>query len=206
VGSALVELRPGLHRWTAVHPDASPAPAPGSPADWGPEVGCVAYEAPGALVLVDPLVPGDRPELLAELDALVERHGRRVAILTTLAFHRRSRDVLAARYGASTSRARTALPEGVETIRIPGAGETMVWLPSPRALVPGDRLLGDDRGGLRLSPESWLRYLPSGMGRRELREALRPLLDRPVELVLVSHGEPVLEHGRAAIAAALERA
>jgi hypothetical protein len=82
----------------------------------------------------------------------------------------------------------------------------MVWLPSPRALVPGDRLLGDDRGGLRLSPESWLRYLPSGMGRRELREALRPLLDRPVELVLVSHGEPVLEHGRAAIAAALERA
>jgi hypothetical protein len=44
------------------------------------------------------------------------------------------------------------------------------------------------------------------MGRRELREALRPLLDLPVELVLVSHGEPVLEHGRAAIAAALERA
>ena len=43
------------------------------------------------------------------------------------------------------------------------------------------------------------------MKQAELRESLRPLLDLPVELVLVSHGEPVLENGREAIAAALER-
>jgi hypothetical protein len=201
--SWLAELRPGLHRWRAEHPDADPSAAAGSPADWGPEVGCVAYEAADALLLVDPLVPDDRGDLLRALDDLVERHGRPVTIVTTLKFHRRSRDVLAARYGATTSRAREALPAGVETLQVRGAGETMVWLPEPRALVPGDRLLGDDEGGLRLCPDSWLRYLPSGMRQAELREALRPLLDLPVELVLVSHGEPVLSGGREAIAAAL---
>jgi hypothetical protein len=199
----LTGLAPGLFRWTAIHPDADPSPDPGSPADWGPYVGSVAYAASDAFVLVDPLVPGDRPKLQAALDALASEHEQPVAILTTLGFHRRSRDELAGRYGASTSRARKTLPQGVETVVIAGAGETMVWLPEPRALVPGDRLLGDDEGGLRLCPDSWLRYLPSGMRRAELREALRPLLDLPVELVLVSHGEPVLKGGREAIARAL---
>lgn len=200
----LLELAPGLHRWTARHPDAEPNPDPGSPADWGPDVGCVAYEAPDALVLVDPLVPDDREDLLDALDALVRRHGRRVAILTTLQFHRRSREELAERYDASTSRARENLPTGVETVQVEGAGETMVWLPEPRALVPGDRLLGADGDGLRLCPNSWLRYLPSGMRAPKLREALRPLLDLPVEMVLVSHGEPVLSGGHDAIARALD--
>jgi len=202
---AIQQLRPGLHRWTAVHPDAEPVPTTGSPDDWGPDVASIAYEAPDALLLVDPLVPGDRSELLEELDSLVARHGQPVVIVTTLQFHRRSRDELAHRYDASTSRARKNLPRDVETVVIQNAGETMVWLPKVRALIPGDRLLGDDeRGGVRLCPDSWLRYLPSGMRRAELREALRPLLELPVELVLVSHGEPVLEGGREAIAKALK--
>jgi hypothetical protein len=33
---------------------------------------------------------------------------------------------------------------------------------------------------------------------------LRPLLDLPVEMVLVSHGEPVLRDGRNALARALK--
>jgi len=37
----------------------------------------------------------------------------------------------------------------------------------------------------------------------DLREALAPLLELPVDRVLVSHGEPVLENGREAIARAL---
>jgi hypothetical protein len=201
--SELRELRSGLYRWAADHPDAYPSRTPGSVDDWGPEVGSVAYSAPGELVLVDPLVPPGRPGLKAELDDLVRWHGEPVRILTTLKWHRRSRDELAERYGASTSRAQATLPEGVETITIRGAGETMVWLPRPRALVPGDRLLGDDKGGLRLCPDSWLRYLPSGMRQAELREALRPLLELPVELVLVAHGEPLLAGGREAIARAL---
>jgi glyoxylase-like metal-dependent hydrolase (beta-lactamase superfamily II) len=202
--SALRELRRGLYRWTAPHPDAEADPQAGSPADWGPDVGSVAYAAREALVLVDPLVPADRSDLARELDELVRSHGRPVVILTTLQFHRRSRDELAACYGASTSRAKKALPEGVETIQIRGAGETMVWLPEQRALIPGDRLLGGDSGGLRLCPDSWLRYLPSKMTQAQLRKALGPLLELPVEMVLVSHGEPVLRGGREALVQALD--
>jgi hypothetical protein len=199
---ALVELWPGLFRWEASHPDANPDPDPDSPADWGPDVGSVAYVAADALVLVDPLVPADRPDVQGPLDELAG--GRPVVILTTLGFHSRSRNELAERYGASTSRAKRSLPAGVETVQIKGAGETMIWLPEPRALIPGDRLLGDDSGGLRLCPESWLRYLPSGMRHAGLRKALRPLLDLPVEMVLISHGTPVLSGGRDAIATAID--
>ena len=43
------------------------------------------------------------------------------------------------------------------------------------------------------------------MRRDDLRTVLEPLLDLPVELVLVSHGEPVLRDGCAAVARALTR-
>jgi glyoxylase-like metal-dependent hydrolase (beta-lactamase superfamily II) len=107
------------------------------------------------------------------------------------------------RFDATTSRAKPSLPQDVETVTIPRAGETMVWLPDPGALVPGDRLLGDDRGGLRMCPPGWLRYLEPGLSYEELREELRSLLELPVEMVLVSHGKPVLQGGRAAIERAL---
>jgi hypothetical protein len=194
----LSEIRPGLHRWTAPHPDYEPDPEPDSPADWPEQVGCVAYEAPDTLVLIDPLVPD---ELWPALDRLAD--GRPVAVLTTIGFHRRSRDAVAERYGATTSRAKKTLPSGVETITIPRAGETMVWIPEHAALVPGDRILGGRDGGLRICPPSWLRYLSTGITGDQLREALRPLLDLPVELVLVSHGEPVVSGGRDALARAL---
>ena len=68
-------------------------------------------------------------------------------------------------------------------------------------LVPGDVLLGDGHGGIRLCPESWL---PEGVGHTELAASLEPLLELPVERVLVSHGEPVLENGREVLASCLE--
>jgi hypothetical protein len=37
----------------------------------------------------------------------------------------------------------------------------------------------------------------------QLKQGLRPLLELPVELVLVSHGEPVLADGQRALATAL---
>ena len=95
------------------------------------------------------------------------------------------------------------MPDGVEPFEVPRAGETMFWLPEHRALVPGDRILGDGAGGLRVCPDSWLRYLGNGLTGAELRESLRPLLDLPVESVLVSHGEPVLSRGREALERAL---
>jgi hypothetical protein len=201
----LDEIRPGLWRWTARHPEWRPGAKPESPADWPPAVGCVACAVPDRFVFIDPLVPGDRgeEEFWRIVGGLIRAQGAPVSVLTTIKWHRRSRDEFVERFGASASRARSQLPDGVETVPIRGAGETMVWLPEHRALIPGDRLLGDGRGGLRLCPESWLGYLSTGLTLAGLRDALQPLLDLPVETVLVSHGEPVLSGGRDAVARAL---
>lgn len=205
-GFPLLAIRPSLLRWTARHPAWRPGAKPESPADWPPDVGCVAYLAPDAFVLIDPLVPaGSEARFWSAMDVLIAAYRQRVVVLTTIKFHRRSRDAFVERYGASTSRAKDTLPEGVESRPIRGAGEVIFWLPAHRALVPGDRILGG-RGGLRLCPESWLGYLGSGMTLEKLRERLRPLLELPIEMVLVSHGEPVLSGGRDALAAAIEEA
>jgi hypothetical protein len=189
----LQQLSRGLWRWTARHPDWEPRKEEDDPADWAPEVGCIAYAASDALVLIDPLVGDD------DFDALDELAGTKpqVTVLTTIAWHGRSAPELTKRYAASTT-----APEGVVPVEIPGAGETMFWIPEHGALVPGDRLLGDRPPGLRLCPPSWLRYL-DGYTQDDLREGLRPVLDLPVEMVLVSHGEPMLHDGHAALERAL---
>jgi len=182
-----------LWRWALRHPEWEPPEQEDSPADWPAEVGCVAYETPNTLVLIDPLVvDGDH----AALDARAEGK-ERVVILVTLKWHERSRAELTRRYDATAD-----LPEGVEAFEIPGAGETIFWIPEHGALVPGDRILGDRPPGLRMCPESWLRHL-GGYTQEDLRSGLQPLLQLPVEMVLVSHGEPVLRDGHAALERAL---
>lgn len=208
------ELAPGLWRWTALHPDWEADAEPGSPADWPQEVGCVYVETAGSVILIDPLVPGEpeaRETFLAHLDADVERNGKPVSILLTVSWHDRSAGELAGRYGAevwaseqkgvvtSSFEPGDVLPGGVIGIDARLAQETIYWLPEQRALVPGDAILGDGNGGLRVSPGSWLQHTTPA----ELKLALAGLLDLPVELVLVPHGEPVLEDGLAALAAAL---
>jgi hypothetical protein len=201
--TGLQELGPGLFRWLAPHPAWRSGAAPDSPADWPQGVGSVLYEGAEATVLIDPLLPPGREGFLETLDRRVRRRDRPVSILTTIGFHRRSRDELARRYEASTSRAKKNLPAGVESFPVRGAGETIFWLDEHRALIPGDRILGAPGGGLRVCPQSWLGYLSSRITTAQLRQALRPLLDLPVELVLVSHGEPVLADAKQALVAAL---
>jgi glyoxylase-like metal-dependent hydrolase (beta-lactamase superfamily II) len=202
--SGLRELASGLWRWTALHPEFVPGAKPESPADWPEEVGSVLYNGEDATVLIDPLLPAGDDGFLGELDARVRGRGLPASILTTIKFHRRSRDELARRYSASTSRAKAELPAGVESVPISGAGETMFWIPAAGALVTGDRIMGSAGGRLRVCPESWLRYLSSGITLADLAMRLRPLLDLPIESILVSHGEPVLTDGRAALADALD--
>jgi glyoxylase-like metal-dependent hydrolase (beta-lactamase superfamily II) len=79
-------------------------------------------------------------------------------------------------------------------------------LPEQRAVAVGDVLLGAGAKPhatsepLRLCPERWL----GKASHADLRQSLRPLLDLPVEQVLVSHGEPVLGGARAALTAVLQ--
>jgi glyoxylase-like metal-dependent hydrolase (beta-lactamase superfamily II) len=189
------EVAPGLWRWTGLHPDWTPEE--GGPDGWEQEVGSVYFEGPHTVVLFDPLIPPeDRERFLEALDRDVERAGKPLAVLLTTESHGRSADELIGRYGGV--RAPDGMPHGVEAIATDWGGESLYWLPERHALVAGDVLLGDGRGGVRL-PDSWL-----GDDRERVRGALQPLLDLPVERLLMAHGEPVLAQGRAALAGALQ--
>ena len=185
------EIGTGLWWWTGLHPAWTQAD--GGPDGWEQEVGCVYYEGPDAVVLFDPLVPVEEPDrFYAALDRDVERVGKPVCILLTVDVHARSSQQLAERYGGSIGE----LPGGVE-IGAEALGELVFWLPEHCALVTGDVLIVRE-GGLCL-PRTWI-------GEERLGEAfaaLRPLLELPVERVLVTHGEPVLEGARESLVRAL---
>jgi hypothetical protein len=187
---SVTEIADGLWRWTAPHPAWKPGGEPEGVDDWPQEVGCVLAETAGGVpVVIDPLLEGD-----GQWAWLEERlAGRAPVVLTTIRYHGRSSADVLERFGGTTDK-----PGGVSAFPLKGALETVFYLPQHKALVPGDRLIGDGRGGLRMCPQSWL-DLPL----RKLRRELRELLDLPVERVLVSHGEPVLQDAPGALRAAL---
>jgi len=158
-------------------------------------VGSVLYEVDGIVVLIDPLLPAaERAQFLDWLDERVS--GRPVSILTTIRWHRRDR--------ANSTRVWNYLPPGVEQRPLYRAGEILFWLPAVAALVAGDRLIGDGAGGVQVCPQSWLTQ--ERANRAEVAGLLRPLLVLPIERVLVSHGEPVLRRGHAALEQAIAEA
>ncbi len=209
------ELRPRLWYWTARHPDWTPEE--GGNDGWERDVGCYAYVPPAgdALVLFDPLAPDggeDAERFWRALDRDVEHHGP-PNVLLTIYWHARSAQRILDRYAAArvwayaptedevtkrtsvtdTFSAGDSLPGGIEAH---GAGpEALFWLPEHRGIVVGDALLAAPAKPVRV----W-------SGGDDTRRALRPLLDLPVELILLTHGAPVLEGGREALAAALEAA
>ena len=195
--SSITEIAPGLHRWTAWHDH------------WEEDVGSLAVETNDGPVFIDPIDPP------AEL-------GTPDHVLVTVYWHGRTTgDVGARRVWASTRsaqplrnrkisvtdpfRAGDDLPGGIRALQTARAAEVVYWLPEHHAVVAGDVLLGAGAkprattDALRLCPEGWL-------GKRtheDLRDTLRPLLELPVERVLVSHGEPLLSDGKRALAALL---
>jgi glyoxylase-like metal-dependent hydrolase (beta-lactamase superfamily II) len=196
----VVELRPGLWRWTAEHPEWEPG------VHWPRTVGSVYAELPDALVVIDPLVPADEQERFWNaLDRDVERAARPVHVLLTVHWHERSAAELLARYDASLWRPEqrdAELPAGVHADVIDGAdwAEAVFYLAPFRALVAGDLLVADPV--LRV-PVSWFPTEEQDWARADLKNRLRSILDEPVELVLVAHGDPVLEGAQDALARAL---
>ena len=192
-----VEIAPGLHRWTAWHEE------------WREDVGSVAVATADGLVLIDPLAPP--PDLARPEHVLVTVywHGRsavgesapRVWAPTRSAAPLRKREIEV----TDAFREGDDLPGGIQAFQTPRAAEVVYWLPEHGALVVGDVLLGAGAKPhataerLRLCPERWLGVATHD----DLREALTPLLELPIESVLVSHGEPVVSGGKRALAAAL---
>lgn len=218
-----------MWRWSAPHPDWKPEK--GGPGGWEQRVGSLYYEAAEAVVLIDPLVPpaetSERDRFLASLDRDVTRAGRPVAILLANHYHVRSARELHERYretpGASVWAHETGrgdgpvthrflegrvLPGGLRAFSLTGLNpdEVAFYVPEHRAVVAADAILGAGGGKLRVAPASWAEAGEEGQSRYRdlLRGELRRLLDLPIDMVLVSHGESVLENGGAALAAALD--
>ncbi|HXY17297.1 MAG TPA: MBL fold metallo-hydrolase [Gaiellaceae bacterium] len=218
----VTEIAPGLWRWSAPHPEWKPSS--GGPDGWERDVGCVYCEAGDTILLVDPLLPdepNERERFWRALDRDVERVGAPNVLLTCHWHVRSSEDVVGRYAGSRLWVSEAAAPELGDTAgrvtdvfrpgqELPGgavaldagagAGEVLYWLPSHGALVPGDVLLGTVDGGLRVCPDDWL---DGGFTGDHVRRALRPLLELPIQRVLISHGEPVLERGREALSAAI---
>lgn len=197
------ELRPGVWHWTAPHPGWEESEP------WDRNVSSYAIDNGKRLLLFDPLaVPGELEERARE---------RETAIVLTAPWHERDAQKLVERlgvlvfslppdsaqylmdtYGITAEQAgegspdirwlrdqdKTELPEGIEMFPGHKPNDVVYWLEDQRAVVAGDTL-GDFGNGLQIN-ERWLRNVT----REQVAEGLRPLLDRPVELVLPAHGAP----------------
>jgi len=196
--ASMLEIAPGLRRWTAFHDH------------WEEDVGSLAVQTSDGLVLIDPIDPPSEVAAADHVLITVYWHGRSTGTLGAKRVwaSARSERPLKSRGIEVTDpfRAGNALPGGIRAFQTARSAEVVYWLPDQRAVVVGDVLLGagakprPTSDPLRLCPERWL-----GKGTHDdLRSTLRPLLDLPVERVLVSHGEPILSGGKQALAAALD--
>jgi glyoxylase-like metal-dependent hydrolase (beta-lactamase superfamily II) len=180
-------LPDGVHHWTATHPE------------WEGPVSAYAIDDGERLVLVDPIaVPDDVRALFGS---------REVVTVLTSTWHERDAAELGFPVWASA-------PDRPEDQLVParryaigdtvfgleawpgreGELDMVLWSERLGAVIAGDTLvdLGD---GLEIR-EKWL---PDGVTREQVASGLRPLLDKPVQHVLPTHGEPTDR-------AALERA
>lgn len=206
------ELQAGLWHWQAPHPDWTPG------ARWPQEVSSYAIDDGVRLVLFDPLaVPIEILELAADREPAVvltapwhERDTRRlVERLGVPVFvpPPDSADDLVRKYGVTPEQAAGGspdvawllaggsgeghlysagepLPLGIEAFAGRYQNDLVLWIDRAGAVISGDTLVDFGRG---LEINDWLR---GSVTREEVAERLRPLLERPVEVVLPAHGAP----------------
>jgi hypothetical protein len=168
------ELAGGLWTWTASHPEWNDDPS------WGPEVRSYALETDDGVILFDPIAP---PQELLD---------RNVQVVLTAEWHGRDAQKLSAPIRGDD------LPPQVTAQPAFYPGERTLWIPGQNALVAGDSL--PDGGAV---PDTWLESEWVRATREEYNEKLRPLLDLPIELLLPTHGDPVLDAAHDALRRAL---
>ncbi|HEV2593407.1 MAG TPA: MBL fold metallo-hydrolase [Gaiellaceae bacterium] len=175
-------LPDNVRHWTAQHPE------------WdGPEVSSYAVDDGERLLLIDPLaIPDD-----------LDTAKRDVIVLLTCAWHERDAREAVARFGAKVYapppdrpaeqlipaeiyRPGDRLPFGVEAFEgREGDLDLVLWIEACNGVAAGDTLVAF-AAGLEI-PEKWL---PDGVTVASVAEKLQPLLDKPVEVVLPTHGNP----------------
>ena len=184
IGSMLPQ---GVHHWTATHPE------------WEGPVSAYAIDDGERLVLIDPIaVPDDVRALFGSREVVTvltstwhERDAASLGFPVWAPAPDRPEDQLvpATRYAIGDSLFGMDAYPGRE-----GQLDLVLWSERIRAVIAGDTLI-DLGNGLEI-PASWL---PEGVTVEQVAAGLRPLLDKPVEIVLPTHGEPTDR-------AALERA
>jgi hypothetical protein len=228
LAEAMRPIRPGLWWWTVPHPDWHPwDPTTGTGWDWSPEAGCVCYEGPQGLVLIDPLTPAaDTPAhevFWRALDDEVRRQDRPLTVLLTCDWHERSAQAICdryqARYGASlwgpavcatrgssggyacrpthTFDVGDALPGGAEAYLAAWNPEVLLYLPGSRALFVADSLW---------SPPDSESETAIHLTVEEARPVLGQILEtRSVEVLLLSHCLVVSQGAHEALTRLLEQ-
>jgi glyoxylase-like metal-dependent hydrolase (beta-lactamase superfamily II) len=223
------KIRDGLWRFAVPHPEWKPEFD--RPDGWGRTVASIYAEFPEAIVLIDPLVPMDgaeRERFWRALDRDVRRLATPLLVLIGSVDHGRSADAVAERYLAMGEEVRVvgdaairdavscvlhatfddvALPSGLHAVPIPGMspGETAFVLEPWRAAIFADAVIGAGAHRARVAPPSWGVKTPEGRALydREFRPAIRRVAAARPEILLPSHGEPVLSGGTAALEEAL---
>ena len=207
------ELAPGLWHWKAPHPDWR------SSEPWDRNVSSYALDDGESLLLFDPLAPPSEIERLAgeretaivltapwhERDSrsLVERFD--IPVYTPLPD---TAEYLMQKYGITAEQAGDGSPDvdwllkegigeahpyspgdrldvGIEAFPGQKPNDMVLWVESRRTLVVGDTL-PDFGDGLHVNP----RWLDPDVTREQVVEQLRPLLEKPIEHVLATHGGP----------------
>ena len=225
----VAKILEGLWVWTVPHPAWKPEFD--RPDGWARTVASVYFEAPTGVVLIDPLVPADPADAArfwGALDRDVARLGGRVALLIGCVEHGRSADLVAERLrgrGADVSVlgdeairgsvscrldagfGSAAFPAGIRALSIPGLspGETAFFLEAHKAAVFADAVIGAGGGKVRVAPASWGVRTDEGQASyaRAFRPALAAVAALSPEILLPSHGEPVLRNGAAALSEAI---
>lgn len=217
-------LAEGLWSWSCKHPEWSPG-------EFGAKVVSFAARGEDALLLIDPLLPGEREAgaVLDLIDAEAARAGR-VVIVITITYHVRSADPLWSRLGpegagheatvcghpavAKRLGAASAAFEPIEPgVPMPGGAvghpigkprrfETPVELPAQEAIVFGDSVVGVG-GELRVWATKPIDERVEAFHRDRFNPTLAPLADLEPRRILVTHGESVLEDGAEALRRAI---
>jgi hypothetical protein len=214
VDATPLELVPGLWRWTARHPEWHPG-------RFGASVASFALRAePGHATLIDPILP---PEPAAVWELVDELAAERLTIAITIPYHvrdaeriwRRHRDrgtdtcLLGHRAVAKRLTHATALVQlkpgeavrGVQPFAIgrPRRFEMPLYLASHRAIAFGDAVVTTPSGELRLWATDRVDENRARWYRERFAPTLEPLVALAPDHVLVTHGEPVIGRGAAAL-------